>query len=425
MPLDGYNKIVEAMNKVYLIVDPGVIKLLCATVIANRLPRDPVWLMLVTPSSGGKTEFITALKKVRGYTEISELTPQTFISGQKRADKETSLLLRLQRNDIMIFKDFTTMLTMQRDARAQIMGQLREIYDKNYTKRFGNGVETSWEGKLGLIAGVTTAIYTSKQNYAAMGERFILYSFLQPDRELFTERSMDNAETDMEVRREHLRDLFHEYLDEQVVIPEEFPKLDLDLRKEIIQLANLTTIARSAVQRDFMSPKKELEYVHALEMPGRFATQLSLLGTAMMVMNGNNILLEEDKHILYKIALDSIDQNRRLVLQSLTQYMSTTTANLATHLKYPTDTVRRWLEDCAALKLVDRTKHGNADEWKLKEKWRTLLSKFEGIAMLATELVDPGAIPDVPLAKLEELTPEEQTALQGTLGIAEEESGLF
>lgn len=423
MPLDnGYKKIVEAMNEVYLIVDPGVIKLLCATVVANRFPRDPVWLLLVTPSSGGKTEFITALKKVRGYQEISELTPQTFISGQKKKDLETSLLLRMNRNDIMVFKDFTTMLTMQKDARAAIMGQLREIYDKSYTKRFGTGEEIMWEGKLGLLAGVTTAIYTSKQSYAAMGERFILYSFIQPDREDFTERSMDNADTDMDARRDHIRDLFHEYLDNEIEIPKELPKLPVGLRREIIQLANLTTIARSAIQRDWASAKKELEYVHALEMPGRFATQLSLLGVALMVMNGGE-LLEEDKHILYKISLDSIDQNRRLVLQSLTKYQTTTTANMATHLKYPTDTVRRWLEDLAALKLVRRYKKGNADQWELEDKWRKLLAKFEGIEMLSTELIDEEAIfesgsgEDVPLAKKEDFSQEELNNLEQTLGI--------
>ena len=422
MPLsDGYNKIVEEMNKVYLIVDPGILKILCASIIANRFDRDPVWLLIVTPSSGGKTAFITALKKVKGYTEISELTPQTFISGQKKSEMETSLLFSVERNDVLIFKDFTTMLTMQKDARAQVMGQLREIYDGSYTRRFGNGASRTWEGKLGLLAGVTTAIYTSKQSYSAMGERFLLYSFNQPDRELFTERSMDNAETDMTERREHIMELFRIYLDEEVKIPDKLPTLDKEIRSEIIQLANLTTIARSSVQRDWASSKKELEYVHALEMPGRFATQLSLIAQAFMVMNEDK-MLEIDKHIIYKICLDSIDQNRRLVLQTLTQYITASSPNLATHLKYPTDTVRRWLEDLNALGLVDRVKkstgRGGADMWQLKEKYRKLLAKFEKIPMLATELIDENAIIDdaTNFTAERELSEQEQL-IEDTLGL--------
>ena len=429
MPLsDSYNQIVTELNATYLIVDPGVIKVILGTIVANRFPRDPVWLLLVTPSSGGKTEFITVLKKVKGYIEVSELTPQTFISGQKKNDVETSLLFNVDRNDVLIFKDFTTMLTMQKDARAQIMGQMREIYDKSYTRRFGNGASRTWEGKLGLLAGVTTAIYTSKQSYAAMGERFLLYNFIQPDREEFTERAMDNALTNMDERRAYLQELVRAYLDEEIKIPEDLPKPPIEIRREIIQLANLTTMARSAIQRDYASAKKEMEYVHAMEMPGRFATQLCLLLQAFMVMNDGE-LLEEDKNIIYKICLDSIDQNRRLVLQSLTAYSVASTANMATHLRYPTDTVRRWLEDVTALGLVDRVKklkgHGGGDQWVLKEKWRKLLSKFDKIEMLSSEMVDDDAIVenDAPLAKLDDLTPDEQAALQGSLGFAADDPG--
>src|SRR3990167_8987190 len=93
MPLSpGYNQIVEAMHDSYLITDPGIIKLLCAAVIANRLPKAPVWLMVVAGSGTGKTEFLMALRKVKGYIPISELTVNTFISGMKRNDVETSLL---------------------------------------------------------------------------------------------------------------------------------------------------------------------------------------------------------------------------------------------------------------------------------------------------------------------------------------------
>lgn len=420
MPLsESYNEIVEALNKTYLIVDPGVIKVILGTIVANRFTRDPVWLLLVTPSSGGKTEFITILKKTKGYIEVSELTPQTFISGQKKNEVETSLLFNVERNDVLVFKDFTTMLTMQKDARAQIMGQMREIYDKSYTRRFGNGASRTWEGKLGLLAGVTTAIYTSKQSYAAMGERFLLYNFIQPDRELFTERAMDNADTDMDKTRAKLQELVRHYLDEEVSIPEDVPKIPLTLRREIIQLANLTTMARSAIQRDYASAKKELEYVHAMEMPGRFATQLCLLLQAFMVMNQGE-LMEEDKNIIYKICLDSIDQNRRLVLQSLTQYSVASTANMATHLRYPTDTVRRWLEDVTALGIVDRVKKirgaGGGDQWILKDKWRQLLSKFDKIPMLSTAMIDEDSIEDNI-----EVTQGQLDNVQATLGITTEE----
>ena len=173
----GYNKIVELMNDSYIIADEGIIKLLCATVIANRLPKAPVWLMVVAGSGTGKTEFLMALRKIKGYIPISELTVNTFISGMKRNDVETSLLATVQRGDIMVFKDFTTLLSLHKDVRNALMGQLRDIYDGYVTKRFGNGLQLSFEPKLGFIGASTSALFTSKRSYAAMGERFIIYFF--------------------------------------------------------------------------------------------------------------------------------------------------------------------------------------------------------------------------------------------------------
>jgi hypothetical protein len=295
----------------------------------------------------------------------------------------------------MVFKDFTSVLTMQKDARGEIMGQLREIYDGSMTKRYGNGVIETWEGKLGFIAGVTSAIYTNKRSYAAMGERFIIYNFLQPDPVLATERGMDNvADVDMRKRRAEIQKAAKEFLDETITIPEEVPKIHKSLRRELIELANMATQARSAVERDWGSARKEMEFIHAREMPIRFATQLSMLGSAMMVMNQGS-LEDADKNILYKIALDSIDQNRRLVLQTLAGYSTTVTSGMAKKINYPTDTTRRWLEDCAALGLVQRLPalkgEGNADRWKLKPEYAALFEKFEGVKMLDAELIETNA----------------------------------
>jgi len=49
-----------------LINDKGIIKVLAATVIANKLSADPVWLFIVTASGGTKTELIRGLAKIDG-----------------------------------------------------------------------------------------------------------------------------------------------------------------------------------------------------------------------------------------------------------------------------------------------------------------------------------------------------------------------
>jgi hypothetical protein len=419
MPVsESYNKIVEAFHDSYLIKDEGIIKLLLATIIANRLPKAPVWLMLVAGSGTGKTEFIMALEKVRGFTPISEITANTFISGMKKNDMETSLLATLNRGDFMVFKDFTTALNMQKDVRNIVMAQLREIYDGSITKRFGNGLNITLEPKLGFIGGVTTAIYTSKRSYAAMGERFLMYCFKQPDRREAGMKALDNAEKDMAAKRIHLQELIRKYLDEEIKIPKELPHIHKNFKEKLVLLSDISTRASSVVERSLYG-KQEIEYVHDLVGLGRFCHELMSLCNSFAIMNNSDIE-DLDKHIIYKLGMDSIDTNRRLVLLLLTKFSIAATASVATNLNLPTGVVHHWLEDLNALDLVDRIKGGKADRWQLKNEYRKILSEFAEIPMLTDELLnkDREDEDEPPLATLEDLSPEETAALQGTLGIA-------
>src|SRR6266581_8901964 len=72
-------------------------------------------------------------------------------------------------------KDFTSILTMHRDARGEIFSQLREIYDGQYSKAWGTGKEVNWHGKVGILAGVTGIIDRENAFNSALGERFLMY----------------------------------------------------------------------------------------------------------------------------------------------------------------------------------------------------------------------------------------------------------
>ena len=60
---------------------------------------------------------------------------------------------------VVAFKDLTTVLSMHHEARSQIISQLREVADGRTEKAFGNGLYLEWEGKLGLVAGVTPIMF--------------------------------------------------------------------------------------------------------------------------------------------------------------------------------------------------------------------------------------------------------------------------
>lgn len=398
--LEKLKQIEQLFRQSFLIVDEGIVKLLFATIIANRFDNDPVWLFIIAPSGGGKTEFITSLNKVIDVYPISTVTSKTFISGKRpRAGEETSLLFSIGQSGILTFKDFTSMLSLPHEERNAIMGQLREIYDGSMVRAYGTGEKIEWRGKLGLVAGVTSVIHVARELYAAMGERFIMYSIVLPERKQIAARALDNTDT-VHAKREILRDEVQKFLDDMdkknnamggIGIPKEKPKIDPDIKEDILDLAELSTRARSPVDREWRSPNKDIIYVHPPEVPTRFVMQLASLASAFKVINQGQ-LLPEDKKILFKIALDSITDTRRKALQELGRYEEVETAGLAVKIDYPTNTVRRWLEDLNALKVIDRVKTaGKADRWKLKPHYRDLIKRFEGIEVIGTELTEDTA----------------------------------
>lgn len=422
--LEKLKQIEEIFKSTYLIVDKGIIKLLIATIIANRFTNDPIWLFLVAPSGAGKSQFINSLNKVLKVFPISTVTSKTFISGKRpKAGEETSLLHIIGAHGILTFTDFTTMLTMHHEERNAIMGQLREIYDGSMTRVFGTGEKVTWKGKLGLIAGVTSVIHTARELYSAMGERFIIYAIELPERLEAARKAMDNTNTILE-KRKFLEDEMHKFLDDMeydqegkvtkelggIGMPKDRPKIDPEIKNDLLLLAELSTRARSPVDREWRSPNKEILYVHPPEMPTRFASQLSILASALKLLNGGE-LLPEDKKILFKITLDSITDTRRIALQELAKYDEVETAGLAVKIDYPTTTVRRWLEDLTALKIVERVKIAGkkADRWKLKASYKKLIQKFEGIETIGSELTEETAEPK---STEEELLADATTALQ-------------
>ncbi|MDP3956864.1 MAG: hypothetical protein U1C49_00685 [Candidatus Andersenbacteria bacterium] len=406
-------KLDEEIRKVFLIKDPYITKLMVAAVISQFLPSDPVWIVIVAPSGGCKSEFVnmTSLiewtppgenKAQQKVYPMSTLSAHTFISGMKSAGKDTSLLLQIS-NGIITFKDLTSLLSENQDDRAVIMAQLREIYDGKYSKSFGTGLNVEWNGKITILAGATYKIHSLKQSYTAMGERFIFYNMIQPDRENAAEKTMENQEEGKMIEhRLFLAQKFAEYtLSVLNNMPTEMPKIEKVMRADMISLAELATRARSDVERNWRSPAQEVTEVHPPEMPTRFAGQLQTIVQSLKIINhhetGKFELLEDDKNILNKLALDSITKMRRIVMQELSKYDVIETQGLAVKIGLPTNSVRRYLEDLVALEIADREKGSGpkGDRWNIKPHYRELMARFEGIEFEGEELTERSINPEI------------------------------
>jgi len=376
------------INEVYLLVDKGIIRIVIATVLGNRLKLSdkPIWLLILAGSSAGKTSIMDIILKCGNWIiPIDTLTTNTFASGLKR-DVETSLLHKAN-DGILVFKDFTTLTSMNEEGLREIMGQLRGIYDGSFSKKTGNDVDVDWEGKIGIIAGGTGAAARKMRQFSEQGERFINYNLMVADSKQMAIRAMGNVKG-LKAMEEGLRTTVANFINQKLgevkpdnlVIPEE-------LMLQMIDMADFATQARSPVTMDKKDPTV-VAFVGEREQPSRMAMMLANLATALMIIDGETTLSEFNASILYKTALDSIPVDRRMCLAVLAQYREANTKAIAIRLHYDTVIVRSWLNQLNSLKMVTRMpgkgkgSGGNMDCWKLNKEYKTVMCKYENIEEL-------------------------------------------
>lgn len=397
-----FRQIQEAFDTILLLADRDLVKLVMAVIIGNQLQsRRPIWLMLVAPPSSGKTTVLNTLlnlevvlksgEKMKPTYSISDITDSTFASGMMRSDRETSLLFRVPYGGVLMFKDFTSILSKREEEKRAVMAQLREIYDGAYKKEFGTGECVNWTGKLGAIGGVTQAVYQHLESMSVMGDRFMLYQIEQPDRKdaLRFKLNQEDSGTTEDVQMPIVTGMVHQYMQQAFdSLSAEKITLDPEQRDEIIDVADFCTMVRSGVITNAFSG--EIQFVPDPEMPMRMFEQMLALASTFLLMQKIDDpsctpkLTASDLRLIYKIAYDSIPVVRRIALKHLAQYSGgVDTAALATKTNYPTPVVAGWLAQLNGLGVVERVKRtGFGNWWRLRPQYAELMHKLYGVKVL-------------------------------------------
>ena len=376
----------KAINEVYLLVDPGIIRIILATVVANRLKLSdkPVWLLILAGSSSGKSALLDIINECGPWiVPIDSLTTNTFASGLKR-DEETSLLHKAN-DGILVFKDFTTLTSMNEEGLREIMGQLRGIYDGSFNKKTGNNVEVNWKGKIGVIAGGTGAAAQKMRQFSEQGERFINYRINVADSEEMAIRAMENV-IDGKEKEARLREIVGRFMNERLDSEDDDGAFISDkLKLKMIRIADFATMARSPVTMDKKNPNMVI-FVGDREQPSRFAIQLANMAIGLNIISQDDELSPLNAQILYKTALDSIPVERRMVLSILAEYREASTKSIAHKLHYSTSVVKGWCNQLDSLKMIKRVSNGTTDIWTLDEEYKTIMCEYENINSKDVEL---------------------------------------
>lgn len=362
-----------------------------AAYVANRkLGGDPVWLMLVGGSGVGKTERLIPLAVMPDVVLESSITgPAALLSGtgkRERSKDATGGLLRKlpEGRGVLLLKDFTSIIDMHRESRAEVLAALREIYDGRWDRSVGaeGGRTLTWTGHAGLLAGCTTAIDSAHSVLSIMGTRFMLIR-LQGDQDI-AGSAFDHVGQEQPMR-EQLRAAVRGLLEHLPGTPYD----KAEVRAPMIALAKYVALGRSPVDRDSQG---EIRLVLDAEAPTRIIKSLTQLWRACGLLGLDKPQAWE---LVHRVGMDSIPKLRRAILDYLAiRLTAATTTEIAEYVEHPSRTTRRGLEDLAAHRVVRRLAggEGKADRWALMEQareWLNLQTLPVSSGPLDTKNVEP------------------------------------
>jgi hypothetical protein len=368
-----FKQVSAVVKQLLLFPDEQLLRVLLATVLANLMDGDPLWLFIVGPPSSAKTELIQALSGLDYVYPLSSLTPHTLVSGYISKDDE-SLLTKLEDGVILTFKDFTSVLTMHREHRGEILGQLREIYDGHYRKTFGTGKVVEWSGKLGFIAGITSVIDTHYSIFNVLGERFIQVRMKLANEIRLAKKAIRNAGQEAKMRSA-LTEVVEGFF-AGIAVPEVGSiAVPEDTEDALARLAAFTVKARSGVVRHGYT--REIEYVPDAEAPPRLAKQLLMLCKGHAGLRAATRVGPPDLRVVLRVALDCITNDRRAVLKRLSgSRKALSTSKIAECLRAPYATVERALEDLKCHGVLSSTVTSNATLWTISDWTHARLKGF-------------------------------------------------
>lgn len=336
--------------------DPCLLDTMIACIVANSLRiGDPVWLTIIGPSSGGKSQLIRPMAKSNPemFLQIDDLTSNSLISGNGEA-QSTIFKIRKDTPGIISMDDLTVLFSKNAEDRNAILSQFRMIYDGRMTKATGTGKTITWEGHAGMIAGSTPAIYRHFSEVSDMGERFVSYRMRPMSDKKFLEFITRNPVAARELDGK-LVDIYTTYIRELMVDIQGKPSPDLapGVMSTILKAALVGTRLRTPVVFDdkggFVS-----EYP-VRELPGRVFKQLYNLAKAFVMMAGSTDggLPKEYREALEWCAYSMADDKRREYVKSVIALErdghKATLRNIASHSGMPKAALERGLPILTAI----------------------------------------------------------------------------
>lgn len=377
--LNRADVLVEYRKWLYL-SNPEVLDVLYGAAFANQINIDPLWLFIVGPPGSCKTELLQSISEAKRMEGATTMTPQALVSGSNNTTADPSLIPKLN-GKTLIIKDFTTILTMNPQARDEIFGILRDAYDGKIEKWFGNGAHRLYHSKFGILAAVTSKIEELASTNSALGERFIKYRFKAPGkvdvgREAI-KASLQGVLTGSPMRTA-LKEIGKKVLARSIK-PTEIPTPDAATAERLLLLAQFVACLRGVVTRDKYSGNVLTK--PQAEVGTRLSKQFCALAMGISVYKRDATITRETMDTIVTVGKDTAPDRveeiiRQLYILSTHDKDSAFTVNeIAERTRLPAGTISYMLQDMNMLHLVKHERGERISKWRLDQGVRNIIEK--------------------------------------------------
>lgn len=371
----------ELFPSIFAVEDTDMPECVLATYVTNMklLQLDPLWLLVVAPPSSGKTASLELIKGLPGVFQVSTITEGALLSGTPKreisAESTGGILRQIGDRGVIVCKDFTSILSMNKDKQGSVLSALREICDGFWTRAFGSdgGKVLTWEGHVGLIGAVTQKIDNSHNAISAMGDRFILIRLRYND--MLSSNQARRALENQTAPRGFNKDLFliTKAICDLVEPQEQCNPLSDSTNDLLIALASTIACLRGAVERDGYN--REIRHISDPEAPARLARQFGALFQGLLAI-GNTP--DEAWLRVRRVGLDTIPELRKRVVFALSDTVSPLkTSQIAEKCRYPVSTTRHTLEELHYIDQLDRQYIDGIETWSSKERLDDFLQAIQ------------------------------------------------
>ena len=269
---------------------------------------------------------------------LHNLTSKTLVNGYKNKKEHPDLAPALD-GKIIIIPDMAQILKLPPSEKAELWGQLRDLYDGYAGKASGQGSTAKYENlKITLLAGSTPAIDGQILVHQDLGTRELIYRTKgNTNKKKVMDKCLENEEFEDKIKNE-LRRITLSFIENTKI-------KRTHIREEILE-----KIKRIAIYISYMRATAEVEQVSREirndvypEEPTRIVKQLKRLYVCLMSLS-DDYPEERAMEILWEVAKSSSFPFRVKLHKFLSkQETELTTSKIAEMLKMGKGTAKREL----------------------------------------------------------------------------------